>query len=640
MTEQERKFKESINNKISRYKIESKKGKQLTFNECLSHASNQFVMTVYYGGEKELIDVGIETFLCCTSPYYFISKYCSFTLPGSGEFSGESLYYYQKEILKDFTKWKKVVLTKSRQTGLSTLMALIFFWKIIFFPKEWGVIISKDSKSSKDVLSKIKDNLKNIPFWLGLKTVRNNEKSLEFSNGSKVDSFARSKSAGRGTSPTMLLLDEFAFYQTKGIAEGIISSVVPSVSATNGNMFMVSTPNGTSGEGELYYRQVQELRNCGGKNEQEQSVLYDVQWWMCPDKIKEGGGPYKGYNKQLADYEKRDFWNHPGVKKEAEDFFKPIAEKPKENPWLAFQFSSSGEVKYRQEILQDFVVMGNSVFSADTLERWQTYVINPIAEGDLNNRYWKGLWYWRKPEKEHRYALGVDVAKGSSNDSSAVNVIDLDYNEQVAEYLGHCTTKELGKIVNDLGKYYNDAYVIIESNSIGEAVFNDLYYNYNYNNMYKMKKINKNDRTQVWTGWMTTTKTRELITNNFIDLFSDEDMAEGVNIHSQRLLDQMKTWVWAGGRPDHTENTHDDDIMSFAIVLYNLNKARQLLPKGKEKNQNIAFIKSDGTQVGFSSNENSYEANEEDINRIKNTIGYNDSFSDEDPLEIYKWLLS
>ena len=160
MTEAEKRFKESILNKIKKYEIKEKK-KNVTINDCLKHAKNQFVETVYYNGEKELIDIGIEKYLCQCSPYYFISKYCSFTLPGVGEFSAETLYYYQKEILKDFINWKKVVLTKSRQTGLSTLMALIFFWKIIFFPKEWGVIISKDGTSAEDVLGKIKENLKN-----------------------------------------------------------------------------------------------------------------------------------------------------------------------------------------------------------------------------------------------------------------------------------------------------------------------------------------------------------------------------------------------------------------------------------------------------------------------------------------------
>lgn len=639
MNEKERQFKESILNKIKKYEIKEKK-KDVTINDCLRHATNNFVTTVYYNGEKELIDIGIEKYLCQCSPYYFISRYCSFTLPGIGEFSAETLYYYQKEILKDFINWKKIVLTKSRQTGLSTLMALIFFWKIIFFPKEWGVIISKDGTSAEDVLGKIKENLKNIPFWLNLKTTTNNSKSLRFTNGSRISSFARSPSAGRGTSPTIALLDEFAFYTTKRIAEGIVSSVVPSLTATNGNLYIISTPNGTTGEGELYYKQVQELKNYNGKNELEGSILYDVQWWMCPDKIKEGGGPYKGFNKELSNYESRDFWNNPAVKKEAEEFFRPIAEKPKENPWLSFQFSTSGEVKYRQEILQDFVVMGNSVFSKPTLEKVQREVRNPIKEGDLGTRNWQGLWYWQLPEKGHRYGIASDVAKGTADDSSSVHVLDIDTGEQVAEYLGRVSTKELGKLINDLGKYYNNAYVYVECNSIGEAVFNDLYYNYNYENMYKMKKINKHDKTQVWTGWMTTTKSRELITDCFIDYMADDDFWSEFHPHSQRLVDQMKTWVWSGGRPDHTESSHDDDIMAMAILLYNLPKMRQIMPKGDEAKRKTFFIGEDGKEINLENKQQEYEIEDEDLDKVKNAIGYNESFGDSDILETYKWLIS
>lgn len=649
MTQQEREFKESILNKIAYYKICDKK-KPVTINMCLKHATNQFVTTRYYDGTTELIDVGIETYLCKCSPFYFISEYCSFTLPGTGEFSAKALYYYQKEILKDFINWKKVVLTKSRQTGLSTLMALIFFWKIIFFSKEWGVIISKDGKSSADVLDKIKENLKNIPQWLGIKITTNNKKSLVFSNDSKIDSFARSRGAGRGTSPTMLLLDEFAFYQTKGIAEGIIASVVPSVSATNGNMFIVSTPNGTTGEGELYYRQVQELKDCGGVNEMESAILYDVQWWMCPDKIKEGGGPYKGYNDKLAKYEKRDFWHNPQAKKEAEDFFKPIAEKPKENPWLAFQYSSSGEVKYRQEILQDFVVMGNSVFGAEIIETLQKNIERPIREGDLLNRNWKGLWFWKEPIPGHRYVLGADVAKGTADDSSSAQVIDIETDEQVAEYLGKISTKEFGKLLNDLGTYYNEAYLIVECNSIGEAVFNDLYYNYNYNNMYKMKKINKHDRTQVWTGWMTTTKSRELITDNFISCMADDEYDGIIRFYSQRLIDQMKTWVWAGGRPDHTEGSHDDDILAMAIALYNTAKAKTMLSKEGSGKQAV-FINGDGRNIAIERDngkqEKYYDTHDvrdrngylEAEERMKQLTGVPENYCD-DPMEVYRWLLS
>lgn len=647
MTEAEKRFKESIVNKIKFYQIKEKgKTNLVTVNDCLQHATNKFVTTYYYDGTSELIDTGIETFLCKCSPYYFICNYCSFTLPGVGELSAKSLYYYQQEILKDFVNWKKIVLTKSRQTGLSTLMSLIFFWKVIFFKKEWGVIISKDGTSAEDVLGKIKENLKNIPYWLGLKITTNNSKSLRFSNGSRISSFARSPSAGRGTSPTLALLDEFAFYQTKRIAEGIISSVVPSLAATNGSLYIVSTPNGTTGEGELYYKQVQNLKNCGGKDMMECAVLYDVQWWMCPDKIQEDGGPYKGFNDKLEDYEKRDFWNNPEVKKEAEGFFRPIAEKPKENPWLSFQFSTSGEVKYRQEILQDFVVMGNSVFSKTTLEKVQEKVLNPIAEGDLGTRNWQGLWYWKKPEPDHRYGLAADIAKGTADDSTAAHVLDLDTGEQVAEYLGKISTKEAGRLLNDLGKYYNNAYIYVECNSIGEAVFNELYYNFNYENMYKMKKINKHDRTQVWTGWMTTMKSRELITDCFIDYMADDDYWPLFYPHSQRLVDQMKTWVWAGGRPDHTEGSHDDAILAMAILLYNLPKMRQLMPKGKaEASKKVSFINGDGKEICLSRNDDIdprlSEIRDESIENIRNNLGIPESMAaeDDDVMNMYKWLL-
>ena len=638
MTEKERKFKESILKKIKDYQIKKDKNTYVTFNDCLEHAKNQFVETVYYDKTSELIDIGIETYLCQKSPFYFISKYCSFTLPGIGELPGSNLYYYQKEILKDFVFHKKIVLTKSRQTGLSTLMSLIFFWRIIFFGSQWGVIISKDGKSSTDVYDKIKENFKNIPPWLGVKDVINNQKGCKLSNKSKIDSFARSKSSGRGTSPTILLLDEFGFYQTKGIAEGIVSSVVPSAAKTGAPIFIVSTPNGTTGEGQLYYEQVQELRNCGGYDPMTEAVLYDVQWWMCPD--YEGITPYKGYNNKLKEFEDRDYWNNPSVKKEAEEFFKPIAEKPKENPWLAYQFKTSGEVKYRQEILQDFVVMGNSVFSKPTLEKVQREVRNPIKEGDLGTRNWQGLWYWQLPEKGHRYGIASDVAKGTADDSSSVHVLDIDTGEQVAEYLGRVSTKELGKLINDLGKYYNNAYVYVECNSIGEAVFNDLYYNYNYENMYKMKKINKHDKTQVWTGWMTTTKSRELITDCFIDYMADDDFWSEFHPHSQRLVDQMKTWVWAGGRPDHTESSHDDDIMAMAILLYNLPKMRQIMPKGDEAKRKTFFIGEDGKEINLENKQQEYEIEEEDLDKVKNAIGYNESFGDSDILETYKWLIS
>ena len=645
MNEQEKRFKESIKNKISKYYIEIKKGQPLTFNECLRHAQNKFIENHYQDGSPaEIVDIGIEKFLCEKSPLYFISKYCTFTLPGVGTISADKLYYYQKEILKKFPYYKKIVLTKSRQTGLSTLSGLLMFWKMIFQKKQWGVIISKDGKSATDLLEKVKENLDHIPIWSGVKVTANNIKGLKFSNGSKIDSFARSKSAGRGTSPTFCILDEAAFYQTANIIEGIVSSVVPSLARTSGTLMVISTPNGTTGEGAWYYDQVMKLKEVGG--EDGNSILFPVDWWECPD--IEGMPPYKGFNKQLGEFIEEDYFNNQNVRNKARAFFAPIAEKPNENEWLKAQYKTSGEVKYRQEILQDFIVMGSSVFSAKILEKVEKRMRAPIDDGNLGDRYYKGFWTWKYPELNRDYIIGIDVAKGSGDDSSVIEVVDIESREQVAEYLGRCSTYDLAHLASKIARFYNDAYIYVECNSIGEAVFNELYYNIHYENMYTMKKINKHDRTEVKTGWMTTTQTRELITDCFIDHYFEEDYWNEYFPYSSRLLDQMRTWVYKGGRPDHNTGAHDDAILAMSILLYNLPKVKRKVKQG-----DMPSIVDDNATGGFGYDR--YPADKPkyyDEHEVRDRNGYIEAEDkmramtgapenyDQDPLDMYRWLIS
>ena len=42
----------------------------------------------------------------------------------------------------------------------------------------------------------------------------------------------------------------------------------------------------------------------------------------------------------------------------------------------------------------------------------------------------------------------------------------------------------------------------------------------------------------------------------------------GFKIRSQRLINELKTFVYINGRPDHMKGHHDDLIMSLAMALY------------------------------------------------------------------------
>lgn len=696
MTQQEELFLKSLKYKLDYYDIHDyKTGKKLDVRGCLPYAQNKFVKAHYNDGTPdEIIDIGLETYLYKCSPLLFLEKYAKFELPGIGTLSCKSLYYFQREILKDFQKWKKIVATKTRQCltedcfintnrgyisikdakigdkietikdgkifwtkilnfipqgkkkvckittcsddtitstldhkyltkdgwkeakdltlkdklvskqglknikkielldekqnvydittethdfltngvvvhncGMSTLTSLIFFWKAVLFPSEWLVVISKDGKSSQDFLEKIKTNLDNIPEWFGLKTIKNNVKGLAFSNKTKIDTFARSKSAGRGTSPTMVILDEAAFYLTNSIIEGIVSSVMPSLSRTGGQLFVVSTPNGSAegSEGYWYYNQVRQLQEAGGTD--GLAKLYDVAWWEVLD--YPGITPYKGYNEKVQKYIERDYFNHPEVKKEAYAFFDPIAKDHwKENAWLSYQMSTAGKIKYMQEILQNFVVTGNTVFSDEVIDAVQARTKVPIIQDLLEHKPLKGLWIWEESLPGHKYIIAADVCKGSGDDSSCIQVLDLSNYKQVAEYNGKCTTIDLAHYIDRIGQHYNYAYTVVECNSIGEATFAELYYNLNYPNLFKQRKI-KNG-IEVMTGWITSPKSRELITNKFIDFYYDEEMFKVYQPYSERLLSQMKYWVWKGGRPDHSGNAHDDCILAMSIALYNI----------------------------------------------------------------------
>ena len=105
------------------------------------------------------------------------------------------------------------------------------------------------------------------------------------------------------------------------------------------------------------------------------------------------------------------------------------------------------------------------------------------------------------------------------------------------------STKMLGRFVKIIAKYYNEGFVIIECNSIGEAVFNEVYYHDTepYINVYKQKKV-KNGVTRM-TGWITDVKSRKLITNEFIDWFSVDDLFDQLKVYSNRLYLEMTTWI-------------------------------------------------------------------------------------------------
>jgi hypothetical protein len=219
--------------------------------------------------------------------------------------------------------------------------------------------------------------------------------------------------------------------------------------------------------------------------------------------------------------------------------------------------------KIAQELECDFLGSGDGVIPGDIQENIAKNMIRVPFE-----KYMQGtFWHWKEPIQDHRYIMGVDVSRGDSEDFSSINIIDFDDREQVAEYIGKIPPDDLAAIAYKWGVLYN-AFIVVDitggmgvatSRKLQELNYKNLYidgintqniWEYNRKAMDKIPGLNfNNKRTQIVAAF-------------------EEQLRKGFIVRSSRLLNELNTFVYMNGRPDHMKGSHDDAIMSMSMALY------------------------------------------------------------------------
>ena len=75
--------------------------------------------------------IKLEYQKCSKDPIYFMKKYCMIQHPVRGKIPF-NLYPFQCDTLDDFNHHRYNIVLKSRQTGISTLVAGYSLWKMLF----------------------------------------------------------------------------------------------------------------------------------------------------------------------------------------------------------------------------------------------------------------------------------------------------------------------------------------------------------------------------------------------------------------------------------------------------------------------------------------------------------------------------
>ena len=146
--------------------------------------------------QKSVKEVIKEEYIkCATSPAYFMKKYCVIQHPTRGKIPFK-LYQYQEDALNKFNEFDRNIILKSRQLGISTLIAGYSLWMILFNNDKNVLVVAIDQNTSKNLVTKARVMFENLPSWLKLKSSEDNKLSLRLVNGSQIKAVASTGTSG------------------------------------------------------------------------------------------------------------------------------------------------------------------------------------------------------------------------------------------------------------------------------------------------------------------------------------------------------------------------------------------------------------------------------------------------------------
>jgi hypothetical protein len=513
------------------------------------------------------------------------------------------LFPDQVSLLKDYEDYEENIALKYRQAGVSTVTAAWVSKKLVFAKKERPekiLIIANKLDTSMEMANKIRAFVDQWPKWVGasFSPDKNSQRHYKLTNGCEVKAVATSRDALRGYTPTVLVFDEAAFIE----ADGDFWAACMASLSTGGKVIVVSTPNGYD---PIYYDVYSQA--VKGINNFKISEMF---WWKDPRYSKD---LFLVPTEDMVDYllNKDEKDHSKNISFADTDPYERDYEKIKEyftkgykpcSPWYEKMVKKLkyDKRKINQELNCEFLGSGDNVFDSKELEWIKTNTIQDASTKLMGN----SLWMWKEPEQGHKYIMGVDVSRGDSEDFSSIQIIDFDEREQVLEYVGKIPPDALAEIAYKWGLMYNAFCVVDITGGMGITTVRKMQ-ELGYKNLY----IDGVDSTNIWSY---NPKNQDKIpginfNNKRVQIIAafEEYVRHKFKIKSVRLYNEMNTFVYVNGRPDHQRGQHDDLIMGISIAIYVGESSFSKLEKVVEKTKvmidswTVANNDSVGKQIHF-----------------------------------------
>ena len=359
---------------------------------------------------------------CAQDPLYFIENYVQIVSLDEGLVPFE-MYDFQRDMVSTMHDHRFSIFKLPRQSGKSTTIISYLLHYALFNPNVNIAVLANKSSTARDILSRLQLAYENLPKWMQQGIIAWNKGNIELENGSKIIAAATSSSAIRGGSYNVIFLDEFAFVPSN-VAEQFFASVYPTItSGQSTKVIIVSTPHGMN----MFYKiwvDAEEKRN--------DYVPTEVHWSEVPGRD--------------------EVWKEETIRNTSQS-----------------QFNSEFECEFLGSI--------DTLISSTKLK--QLVYRTPIHSN-------VGIDIHVRPEENRTYMLTADVSRGTANDYSAFVVFDV--TEIPYKIVAKFRDNEIKPLlfptkIHEVAKAYNNAYVMVEVNDIGEQVANTLQFDLEYDNL-------------------------------------------------------------------------------------------------------------------------------------------------------------
>jgi len=459
-------------------------------------------------------DMVKEYVKCSKEPLYFIKKYVKIVNVDKGLVPFEP-WPFQVEMIKKCIDDRFVIAKMPRQVGKTTTIAALLLWYVLFKDNFSIAILANKERQAREILSRIQLAYEHLPKWLQQGIIEWNKGNIELENGSKILASSTSSSAIRGTSQNLVYLDEFAFVPSN-VQEEFFASVYPTISSGQSTKVLItSTPNGMN----LFYKIWSESET--GKNSYSR---VSVHWSQIP-------GRTEAWKKQTID--------------------------------------NTSERQFKQEYECEFLGSSNTLIDASKLSML-THALPLERHGNLI--------IYELPKKKHVYLTVVDTSRGAGIDYSAFIVYDITKipYKVVARYKdNNIAALVYPNVIYNASRPYNTAYILVETNDIGQQVADILQNDLEYENVLLTRsggksgqKLGDSGGGKLSLGVRTTTQVKRIGCANFKSLVESDKII----INDYDLLYEMYRFIEINGKYQAEEGEHDDLVMCCVLFSWLVNQ--------------------------------------------------------------------